>query len=154
MPIHLGMTGFWLIIMVVMLAVEAAAPGLVSVWFSVGALAALISALCKAAIWLQVVIFVGVSVLALVITKPLVKKFVNGKAQPTNADMILGKECIVREAIDNLAGTGAVSAGGKIWTARSTEDAVKIPEGAYVSVVRIEGVKAIVKVISSKEDSL
>ena len=90
--------------------------------------------------------------LALVLTKPLVRKYVNGKAQPTNADMILGKECIVREAIDNLAETGAVSAGGKIWTARSTDDNVKIPEGVYVSVVRIEGVKAIVKAIQSKED--
>ena len=152
MPFHLSMTGFWLIVMVVMLAVEAAAPGLVSVWFAVGALAALVSAVCKAAVWLQVVIFVGVSVLALILTKPLVRKYVNGKAQPTNADMILGKECIVREAIDNLAETGAVSAGGKIWTARSTDDNVKIPEGVYVSVVRIEGVKAIVKAIQSKED--
>ena len=152
MPFHLSMTGFWLIIMVVMLAVEAAAPGLVSVWFAVGALAALISAVCKAAVWLQVVIFVGVSVLALILTKPLVKKYVNGKAQPTNADMILGKECIVIEAIDNLAGTGAVSAGGKIWTARSTDDAQKIPEGMSVSVVRIEGVKAIVKAIPTKEN--
>lgn len=152
MPFHLSMTGFWLIVMVVMLAVEAAAPGLVSVWFAVGALAALVSAVCKAAVWLQVVIFVGVSVLALVLTKPLVRKYVNGKAQPTNADMILGKECIVREAIDNIAETGAISAGGKIWTARSTDDNVKIPEGVYVSVVRIEGVKAIVKAIQSKED--
>ena len=152
MPFHLSMTGFWLIVMVVMLAVEAAAPGLVSVWFAVGALAALVSAVCKAAVWLQVVIFVSVSVLALVLTKPLVKKYVNGKAQPTNADMILGKECIVREAIDNIAETGAISAGGKIWTARSTDDSVKIPEGVYVSVVRIEGVKAIVKAIKSKED--
>ena len=152
MPFHLSMTGFWLIVMVVMLAVEAAAPGLVSVWFAVGALAALVSAVCKAAVWLQVVIFVGVSVLALVLTKPLVRKYVNGKAQPTNADMILGKECIVREAIDNLAETGAISAGGKIWTARSTDDSVKIPEGVYVSVVRIEGVKAIVKALQSKED--
>ena len=152
MPFHLSMTGFWLIVMVVMLAVEAAAPGLVSVWFAVGALAALVSAVCKAAVWLQVVIFVGVSVLALVLTKPLVRKYVNGKAQPTNADMILGKECIVREAIDNIAETGAISAGGKIWTARSTDDSVKIPEGVYVSVVRIEGVKAIVKAIQSKED--
>ena len=152
MPFHVGMTGFWLVIMVVMLVVEAAAPGLVSVWFAVGALAAMISAVCKAALWLQVIIFVIVSVLALVFTKPLVKKYVNGKAQPTNADMILGKECVVTESIDNLAGKGAISAGGKIWTARSTDDAVKIPEGVCVSVVRIEGVKAIVERIPSKED--
>ena len=133
MPFHVGMTGFWLVIMVVMLVVEAAAPGLVSVWFAVGALAAMISAVCKAVLWLQVIIFVIVSVLALVLTKPLVKKYVNGKTQPTNADMILGKECIVMEPIDNLAGKGAISAGGKFWTARSTDDAVKIPgECAYL----------------------
>ena len=56
------------------------------------------------------------------------------------------------EPIDNLAGKGAISAGGKIWTARSTDDAVKIPEGVCVSVVRIEGVKAIVESLTSKED--
>ena len=152
MPFYIGMTGIWLVIMIVMLVVEAAAPGLVSVWFAVGALAAMIGAVCKIAVWLQVIIFVVVSVLALVLTKPLVRKYVNGKAQPTNADMILGKECIVKEASDNLAGKGAVSAGGKIWTARSTDDAVKIPDGECVSVVRIEGVKAIVEGIPSKED--
>ena len=122
MPFYIGMTGIWLVIMIVMLVVEAAAPGLVSVWFAVGALAAMIGAVCKIAVWLQVIIFVVVSVLALVLTKPLVRKYVNGKAQPTNADMILGKECIVKEAIDNLAGSGAVSAGGKMWTARSSDE--------------------------------
>ena len=146
LPFRFGMIGFWLIIMVLMLIVEAAAPGLVSVWFAVGALAALIAAACKLEPWLQIIIFVSVSVMSLIITKPLVKKYVNGKTQPTNADRIIGKECVVKETVDNLAGTGAILVGGVAWTARSRQDNTVIPEGTRVIVDKIDGVKAIVHI--------
>ncbi len=143
-PNPFGMTGFWLIVMIVMLIVEAAAPGLVSIWFAAGALAALIGAAMHADIWVQILLFIGVSTLALLITRPLAKKYINGRAQATNADMILGKECLVTEEINNLAGTGAVSVAGKVWTARTEEDNTVIPKGNLVVVQKIEGVKAIV----------
>ena len=63
----------------------------------------------------------------------------------TQADMLIGQECIVTELIDNVAGTGAVSVGGKVWTARTENDDIKVPEGSRAVVVRIEGVKLIVK---------
>ena len=85
------------------------------------------------------------SIVSLVLTRPLVKKYVNSKAQPTNADMVIGKECRVTEDIDNIAGTGAVSVGGKIWTARTESDEVKASVGELMTAVRIEGVKLIVK---------
>ena len=143
-PFRFGMTGFWLILMILLLIVEAAAPGLVSVWFAAGAFAAMIAAAFKLEIWLQIVVFVCVSVLSLILTKPLVKKFVNGKIQPTNADRIIGRECIVKETIDNLAGTGTILVEGVVWTARSANETVAIPGGARVIVDRIDGVKAIV----------
>ena len=143
-PFRFGMTGFWLILMIILLIVEAAAPGLVSVWFAAGAFAAMITAAFKLEIWLQIVVFVCVSVLSLILTKPLVKKFVNGKIQPTNADRIIGRECIVKETIDNLAGTGTILVEGVVWTARSANETVAIPGGARVIVDRIDGVKAIV----------
>ena len=73
------------------------------------------------------------------------KKYVNSKTQHTNADRILGQECVVTEQIDNLAGTGEITVGGKRWTARSADQSV-IPKEACVVVERIEGVKAIVKI--------
>ena len=141
-----GTPGFWLIIMVVLLVIEAAVPGLVSIWFALGALAALVGTLCGASGPVQIVLFVLVSFAALIGTRPLVKKYVNAKVQHTNADRILGQECVVTEQIDNLAGTGEISVGGKRWTARSSDQSV-LPEGTRVTVERIEGVKAIVKVL-------
>ena len=139
-----GMTAVWVALMIVFLVVEGAAPGLVSIWFALGALAALISALLGAQVWLQAVWFVVISVVALVVTRPLAKKYVNSRTQATNADMLIGQECIVTETIDNIAGTGAVSVGGQTWTARAVSDEPIQPKAIAV-VRRIEGVKLIVE---------
>lgn len=143
MPFGMTITTLWLIVMVLFLVVEAATVGLVCIWFAVGALSALIAALLGAEIWLQIVLFLVVSAVALYFTRPLVKKYVNAKVEPTNADMVIGKECRVTEAIDNIAGTGAVYVDGKTWTARSESDEV-IPEGTLVTAKSIDGVKLIV----------
>ena len=136
-------TAFWIAAMVLFLVVEALTVGLASIWFAVGSLAAMICAMLNAAVWLQIIVFLVVSAAALYFTRPLAKKYINGRKQPTNADMIIGKECKVTEKIDNLAGTGAVYVDGKTWTARSDSDEV-VEEGELVYALRIEGVKLIV----------
>ena len=141
----MDMTVVWLIAMIVLLVVEGVVPGLISIWFALGALAALVSALLHAPLWLQIVWFLVVSIAALALTRPLAKKYINSKTQPTNADMLIGKECVVRESIDNVLGAGAVSVDGKVWTARTESDDTKAQEGSRAVVVRIEGVKLIVK---------
>ena len=143
MPFEFSMTMFWVIAMVVFLVVEAVTVGLASIWFAVGALIAMFSAMVGAPVWLQILVFLAVSALTLYFTRPLVKKYVNGKVQPTNADMLIGKECRVTETIDNIAGTGAVYVDGKTWSARCENDEV-IPEGMLVKAIRIDGVKLIV----------
>lgn len=145
MPVMLDMSIVWLVAMVALLIVEALVPGLVSIWFAIGALAALIAALLHAPLWLQIVWFLAVSVATLVLTRPLAQKFVNSRTQPTNADALIGHDCVVTEDIDNLAGTGAVKIGGKVWTARSEDEAARFATGDVVTAVRIEGVKLIVK---------
>ena len=146
----MDMTVVWLIAMIVLLVVEGVVPGLISIWFALGALAALVSALLHAPLWLQIVWFLAVSIVALALTRPLAKKYINSKTQPTNADMLIDKECVVRESIDNVLGAGAVSVDGKVWTARTESDDMKAPEGSRAAVVRIEGVKLIVKPIEDK----
>ena len=143
MPFGLTMTTFWLIVMVLFLVVEAATVGLVCIWFAVGALIALLAAMCGAQLWLQIVLFLVASAATLYFTRPLVKRYVNSKVEPTNADMVIGKECRVTETVDNIAGTGAVYVDGKTWTARSENDEV-IPEGTLVTAKSIDGVKLIV----------
>ena len=142
---QVSMTYVWLAAAIVLLIVEGLAPGLVSIWFALGALAAMISSMLDAPLWLQVVWFMLVSIVSLLLTRPLAKKYVNGRAVPTNADMAVGQDCVVTEAIDNVRGCGAVSVGGKIWTARMAQPDGTAAKGAILRVVRIEGVKLIVE---------
>ena len=140
-----SMTAAWVVLMIVFLVIEGIVPGLVSIWFALGSLAALISAMLGAQLWVQALWFVLISVAALAVTRPLAKKYVNSRTQATNADMLIGQECIVKEPIDALRGTGAVSVGGKDWTARCATAEETLEAGAVAVVERIEGVKLIVK---------
>ena len=144
---EMSMTTFWIIAMVVFLVIEAVTVGIVSVWFAIGALFAMVTAMLGANLWVQITVFLVVSAIALYFTRPLVKKFVNNKVEPTNADMLIGKECRVVETIDNLSGTGAVYVDGKTWTARTVDEEI-IPVGQLVKAERIEGVKLIVSKIA------
>ena len=139
------MSWLWLGGVVLFGAVEAATAGLVSIWFALGALGALLSAIVGAPLWLQVVWFLLISIVSLVLTRPLARKYVNSRTTPTNADMLIGQECVVTEAIDNVLGLGAVTVGGKVWTARTEDPDIKAQVGQTMTVVRIEGVKLIVK---------
>ena len=144
-PGGFSMTAVWLVAMIVLLIIEGIVPGLVSIWFAIGTFAAMISAILGAPLWLQVLWFFAVSILTLCLTRPFAKKYVNSRATPTNADMLIGKECVVTEEIDNVLGTGAVTVGGKVWTARTEEPDGKAETGKVMTVVRIDGVKLIVK---------
>ena len=143
------MLWLWLGAMVVFGVVEALTAGLVSIWFVAGSAAALVGALLGAGIGVQVALFVAASALALAVTRPLLRKVVNAKAVPTNADRVLGDSGKVTETIDNENSTGAVYVDGKTWTARSADGAV-IPEGDMVEILRMEGVKLFVKKIEEK----
>lgn len=135
----------WLLAMVALLIIEAIVPGLISIWFAIGSLAALLASLLHAPLWLQIVWFLVVSIAALVLTRSLAIKYVNSRTQPTNADVLIGKECIVTEEIDDLLGTGAVKVDGKVWTARTGKDGLRLMKGDKARVLRIEGVKLIVE---------
>ena len=131
---------YWLIALVIFLVIEAATLGLATIWFAGGALVALIAAMCGAGIVIQIVLFLVVSLVLLFFTRPLAVRFLNKDTLKTNVDRVVGMEGVVTEEISNLAGTGKVSLGGNMWTART------IPVDAVVTVLRVEGVKLIVKV--------
>ena len=139
-----GSAAFWLAAMVIFLIVEAVVPGLVSIWFAAGALAALLAALFSAPLWLQLILFLLVTGATLLFTRPLAAKYVNSHTVATNADRLIGKTALVKETINNPQQTGTAAIDGKLWTARAGSDDVEIPEGSIVIVDRIEGVKLIV----------
>lgn len=142
----------WLGALVLFIIIEAIIPGLVCIWFALGALVALIASLLHAPFWLQGVLFVLVSVITLVLTRPLAKRYVNGKIEATNADAVVGKECLVTSKIDNILGTGRVKVGGQDWSAKSYSDDISIESGTRALVEKIEGVKLIVKPIAKEEE--
>ena len=141
----------WLGAAVVFGIVEALTAGLVSIWFVAGSAAALIAAFLGAGLGLQVALFLVVSAAALAATRPLVRRYAEGKAVPTNLDRVLGDSGKVTETIDNENSTGAVYVDGKTWTARSADGSV-IPEGSVVEILRMEGVKLFVEKIEEKAE--
>lgn len=102
------MSIFWLAVMIVMLAVEAATANLVSIWFAGGALAAFIAAMCDGSIPLQIILFIALSGLLLLCLWPLRKKLLRReKPLRANADRVIGMTAVVTEAVDNIKETGA-----------------------------------------------
>ena len=140
------MPALWLVLLVIFGIVEAATVGLTSIWFAAGALVAMVAALLHAPLWAQIVLFLAVSFVALLLMRPLAKKYLTPSFQPTNADRIIGQEAVVTETIDNLKGRGLVSVDGTVWTARA-EDEQPIAAGTVVKVLRIEGVKVFVEAV-------
>ena len=135
---------FWAVAVVAFVILELVTVGLASIWFALGALCALIAALLGAPLWLQIVWFVIISVATLLLTRPLAKKYINSKTMATNADRVIGRRAVVKERIDELSGTGAVLADGKMWSAR-TVDGRSAEPGDVVIVREIRGVKLIVE---------
>ena len=138
----------WFILMVVFLAMESSTVSLVSIWFAAGSLVAMIAALLGAEVWLQIILFVAVSMLLLASLRSVVKKFIAPKIVKTNVDAVIGETGTVLEAIDNLKGTGHVKLGSLEWSARSTEG-TPIAEGTIVKVDRVEGVKVFVTPVNT-----
>ena len=134
----------WAIAILGFAVLEGLTVQLVSIWFVLGAAAALVAALCGANFTVQIVLFAAVSVISLLLTRPFVKKWLKIKAESTNADRCIGARAVVTERIDNLAATGQVKVQGAVWTARSESGAV-IEAGQTVTVKHIEGVKLIVE---------
>ena len=133
----------WLVALVILAVVEGATATLVSLWFALGALAALITSFFVDNIWIQFAVFLVVSLVTLLVIRPLTRRNVTPKQVATNADRAVGAEGVVTQAIDNRAAQGQVTVSGAVWTARSDSEE-PIPEGTPVRVLRIEGVKLIV----------
>ena len=133
----------WLALLVVFLAAEAATVSMVSLWFAVSALVALLVALLGGPGWLQGTLFLVISAVLLALLRPIVRRYISPRITATNVDSVIGSTGLVTAAIDNVSAAGQVKLGAMEWTARSTSGQ-SIPVGTLVKVDRIEGVKAFV----------
>ena len=138
-------TIFWLILFVVLLVIEIFTMGLTTVWFAGGALVAFVLAFAGLGLPVQIIVFLLVSILLLVLTRPIAIKFFNQERQKTNADSLIGQRAVVLETIDTLHGTGRVEVNGMEWSAKVEDATAVIEAGTVVSIEGIQGVKLIVK---------
>lgn len=133
----------WAAAIVIFAVFEGITAQLVSIWFVIGAIASLIATMLKAPLAVQITVFITFTILALVITRPLVRKYIHPKKERTNADRVLDQTGVVIEEIDNIKATGQVRVDGKIWSARSYDGSI-IPIDRQITIKEISGVKLIV----------
>ncbi|MBK5244843.1 MAG: NfeD family protein [Eubacteriaceae bacterium] len=142
----------WLILFIVFLAAEVISTGtLIFIWFSIGALVALVTSYFGGSLELQTILFFSVAIVLLIGSKPIIKKYNKPKKLAAKIKRILLKRGIVTIEINNLKGQGSVSLDGKIWTARNSESEAIIPVGSEVIVTALEGRIAKVKTIEKIE---
>ena len=134
---------FWLIAMVIFIAAEAMTVSLVSIWFAVGALGAIIVALTGGGLTFQVTVFLVLAVALLLSLRGIVRKHFNPRISKTNVDSVIGATGVVVTPVNNIAALGQVQIGGVEWSARSSDNS-HIPAGTLVKVEKIEGVKVFV----------
>lgn len=133
----------WLIITVILIAVEIVTLGVTSIWFAGGALIAGLISLTGVHWLVQILVFAVVSTILFVFTRPIATKHFMKNIEKTNVDSLIGKEGVVKQDIDNIEAKGVVKLNGMDWTARSV-DGTKIPAGDKVLVDSIDGVKLMV----------
>jgi membrane protein implicated in regulation of membrane protease activity len=138
-------TIYWLVLFVILLIIEIITMGLTTIWFAGGALAAFASGLLGFGLIVQVIVFLAVSIVLLVITRPIAVKYFNKERQKTNAESLIGQYALVLEDIDTLQAKGRVEINGQEWWAKTEEPIGKIAKNTIVVVEGIQGVKLIVK---------
>ena len=136
---------FWMVLLILCIGIEVLTLGLTTIWFAAGALVAIFVTLLYAPLFVQVIVFLVVSLLMLFFTRPVAVKYFNKDRVKTNVESMVGRQAIVTSEIDNLQAAGQVTVGGQEWSARSSDDKIRIPVGAVVIVLAISGVKLIVK---------
>lgn len=135
---------YWLVALAVLLVIEIITLGLTTIWFAGGALVAFVLSLFGVPWLAQIAVFLVVSILLLIFTRPALEKKINKDRIKTNVNSIAGKEGKVTETIDNFNQKGTIILNGLEWTARSSKDDITIPAGARVIVDEVKGVKVFV----------
>ena len=138
---------FWLVVMVLFLILEMVTISLVSIWFVGGSLAAFLVSFVVNELRIEVLVFLGVSLLLLFLLRPMARKFgVKQKDQiRSGAQALVGKRAVVTEHIDNLHAKGAVQVNGQFWSAKSLDDDTTIRKDSVVIIKEVDGVRLVVE---------
>ncbi len=142
------MIGIWIAILVAAIIIEfITLTALVCIWFAAGALAAVLLAMIQAPVWVQVVLFIIVSLVLLAVVRPISARYLRGNVVATNADRYIGSIGVVDKQI-TAQEWGIVKVNGTSWSAVAY-DCESIEKGCKVKVVAIEGAKLLVAKMES-----
>ena len=136
---------FWLAALIVFLVIEIITLGLTTIWFAGGALVATILAVLGTSVWVQIIVFIIVSCVLLIFTRPIAVKYFNRDRVRTNVESMVGREAIVVSEVDNLQGIGRVTVGGQEWAARNVDESTPLKVGTVGIVRAVDGVKLIIE---------
>lgn len=139
----------WIIFAAILFVIEAATVSLVTIWFAVGAIFAMIASVLGFSLYAQLAVCIISSVILLIFTRPAAVRLI--KKTPTNADSLIGKPAVVTKTVDNINAVGEVKIGGKYWSARNAENNSTIEINNIVEVCRVEGVKLMVKLVEKHD---
>jgi len=149
---YVSIRWIWVALTIIFTLIEIFTLGLTTVWFALAALVLVFLSFLPIPLVYQIIIFLAISAVLLFYTRPIaIKKLKTGR-EKTNVDSLIGKHALVTKQISEFD-RGEVKLNGQIWTAHSDDGSV-INEGTKCEVVRIEGVQAIVRILSGEEASI
>lgn len=136
---------FWLIAAGIFFVAEIATVGFLIFWLGIGAVLAMIVSFFTTNLVIQTITFVLSSIILIIFTKPILSKYINTKSPVlTNSYSLLNKRGIVVSDINGIDSIGQVKVNGDIWSAKCEDDII-IPKGTKVEILKIDGVKLIIK---------
>ena len=139
----------WLIVAGVCFVLEIITVGFLIFWFAVAALVVALLSLFIDNLIIQTAIFIVLSAILILFTRPLAKKLNKADNAITNTNRLIGKTAIVKKSITSHS-NGQVTVGGELWTAALDENySDTITEGSTVKINAISGVKVIVEPVKS-----
>ncbi len=144
---------YWLIIGIILSALEILTPGFVIICFGISALiVALISYLGVDNLVIQSIVFTVFSLVFTLLSRTIFKKYLirnseNNKIK-TSLEKMIGSYGIVAETIDNDKSLGRVLVNSEDWAARSFDNSI-IEKDCKIKVKKIDGIKLIVEKIDS-----
>lgn len=135
------MSLIWLIAFVVFLVVEGVTTSLTSIWFAGGSLVVQVGG---GGLYPQLAVFVAVSFMLFLMVRPFAYKYLYSKRTNTNVDSLTGRKAVVKERIDNVAGTGSAILAGETWLARAAQEGDTFEAGDVVIISAVSGAKLLV----------
>ncbi len=135
----------WVIIGILFMVAEIFTPSFFMFWFGIGGIVAAFVAYFYPNMVIEIVVFIAVSIVLVLLTRPFARRITGEEPRKINVDDIVGREAIVVEKIDNIAGKGIIKVNGDLWRATSESDDLVIEKEEKVVILRVEGAHLVVR---------